>query len=56
MKSGKGGRFEKLKGDLTRKGAGDPGALAASIGRRKYGKKRFQKMALNERIKNARNK
>ena len=38
-------RFKKLKGKLGKKGVRNPGALAASIGRKKYGKKRFQKAA-----------
>lgn len=29
--------FKKLKGKLARKGVRNPGALAASIGRKKYG-------------------
>ena len=37
--------FEKLEGELKSKGAKDPAALAAFIGRKKYGKKKFQKMA-----------
>lgn len=37
--------FQKLKGKLGRKGIRNPGALAASIGKKKYGKKRFQKAA-----------
>ena len=45
MKPGGGGRFKKLKGKLARKGAKDPGALAASIGRRKYGDEKFAEMA-----------
>ena len=45
MKPGGGGRFKKLKGKLARKGAKDPGALAASIGRKKYGDERFEEMA-----------
>jgi hypothetical protein len=40
--------FDKLKGELAqRPGVTDPGALAAAIGRKKYGKKRFQKHAAN---------
>lgn len=34
-----------LKEALARKGVSDPGALAASIGRKKYGRKRFSEMA-----------
>lgn len=44
-KLGSGGRFKKLVGELAAKGAEDPKALAASIGRKKYGKEEFQKMA-----------
>lgn len=43
---GEGGRFAALKRKLGRReDVEDPGALAAYIGRRKYGKKRFQRMA-----------
>ncbi len=45
MKLGGGGRFKKLVKDLTSKGVKDPKALAASIGRKKYGKTKFQEMA-----------
>jgi hypothetical protein len=35
---GGGGRFAKLKGELSkRKGVSNPAALAASIGRKKFG-------------------
>ena len=44
-KLGTGARFKALKGKLRRKGVKNPGALAASIGRKKYGKAKFQKMA-----------
>lgn len=44
-KLGSGARFKALKGKLSRQGVRDPGALAASIGRKKYGKQRFQKLA-----------
>ena len=38
--------FAKLKKKIASKGGvRDPGAVAASIGRKKYGKKRFQKAA-----------
>jgi hypothetical protein len=38
--------FDKLKAKLgKKKGIDNPGALAASIGRKKYGKKKFQKAA-----------
>jgi hypothetical protein len=52
---GEGGRFAALKEKLSsRRGkartgksrkVNNPGALAAYIGRKKYGKKKFQKMA-----------
>ena len=38
-------RFAKLKAKLAQKGATNPAALAAWIGRRKYGKERFKAMA-----------
>jgi hypothetical protein len=42
---GSGKRFATLKRKLSRKGVRNPSALAASIGRKKYGKKRMAKMA-----------
>lgn len=43
---GQGGRFQALKNKLASKpGVTNPGALAAVIGRRKYGAKRFNKLA-----------
>jgi hypothetical protein len=51
MKVGGGGRFKKLKGQLSKKGVRNPGALAASIGRKKFGKKKFQSMASKGRKK-----
>lgn len=44
-KLGSGQRFKKLKEVLAKKGARDPGAVAAAIGRKKYGNERFQKLA-----------
>lgn len=38
---GQGGRFEALKRNVSSKGAKNPGALAAYIGRKKYGASRF---------------
>jgi len=44
--AGGGGRFSALKKKLSRKkGVKDPGALAAAIGRSKFGKGKFQRMA-----------
>ena len=37
--------FKKLTKSLASKGADDPKALAAWIGRKKYGKKKFQAAA-----------
>jgi hypothetical protein len=45
MRVGGGGRFAKLEKSLKSQGVKNPGALAASIGRQKYGKAKFQKMA-----------
>jgi hypothetical protein len=43
---GTGERFRRLRNELAKKpGVTDPDALAASIGRKKYGKKRFQELA-----------
>jgi hypothetical protein len=43
---GEGGRFAALKQSLSKeKGVTNPGALAAAIGRRKYGAKKMGAMA-----------
>ena len=45
-KLGSGKRFAALKGDLSkRKGVKNPGALAAYIGRKKYGAKKMAAMS-----------
>jgi hypothetical protein len=45
-KLGSGERFKKLKEKLSKqKGISDPGALAASIGREKYGAKKMSSLA-----------
>ena len=44
-KLGSGARFKALKESIAASGAKDPGAVAAAIGRKKFGKKRFQKLA-----------
>jgi len=47
---GSGARFAALKNKFAhRKGVTSPGGLAAFIGRKKYGKKRFQKLAAKGR-------
>jgi len=48
-----GGRFKALRSKLAAKGAANPSGLAASIGRKKYGKARFQKAAAKARAKKA---
>lgn len=46
MKLGGGGRFAALKGKLAKRpGVTNPGALAAYIGRKKYGANRMAKMS-----------
>lgn len=56
-KLGKGGRFAQLKAKLgARKGkkpVKNPGALAASIGRKKYGAKKFAAMGAKASTKKA---
>tara|TARA_R100001594_G_C3879027_1_gene225437 strand:- start:251 stop:466 length:216 start_codon:yes stop_codon:yes gene_type:complete len=44
-KLGSGKRFKQLTSKLKKKGAKNPKALAAFIGRKKYGKKKMTKMA-----------
>lgn len=44
-KLGTGERFAKLKASLAKRGATNPGALAAYIGRKKFGSKRFTKLS-----------
>jgi hypothetical protein len=52
---GSGARSAALERKLSRRrNVRDPGALAASIGRKKYGKKRFQRMAATGRRRAAR--
>jgi hypothetical protein len=44
-KLGTGKRFEHLEHELAHKGAKDPGAVAAFIGRKKYGEKKFSALS-----------
>lgn len=44
-KLGTGARFSQLKSQLSAKGATNPGALAAFIGRKKYGAKGMSNLA-----------
>lgn len=48
-KLGSGARFKALTKKLTRKGATNPGALAAFIGRKKFGAKRFAQLSAKGR-------
>lgn len=50
MKPGGGGRFAKLKSSFAKKpGITNPGALAASIGRNKYGAEKMAKFSATGR-------
>lgn len=44
-KLGSGARFKSLTKKLAKRGAKNPKALAAYIGRKKYGKKKMAKLA-----------
>lgn len=55
-KLGTGARFAKLKSSLASGGATDPGALAASIGRKKFGAKKMAGLAAKGRRRVARGK
>lgn len=50
-KLGTGKRFKKLSSDLKKHGASTPDALAAYIGRKKYGKKKFASLSAKSRKK-----
>jgi hypothetical protein len=56
MKLGGGGRFAKLAKSIAKGGATNPAAVAASIGRKKYGAKKFTAMAVagKKRVSRAR--
>jgi hypothetical protein len=56
MKLGGGGRYEKLIGELEKKGVREPRALAAFIGRKKLGKSKFQSLAAKGRRRAEREK
>lgn len=52
MKLGGGGRFAKLRNQLSKeKGVTNPAALAAAIGRKKYGNPKMAKLAASKRNK-----
>jgi hypothetical protein len=48
-KLGTGARFRSLTQTLKKKGATNPGALAAYIGRKKFGAKKFAKLSARGR-------
>lgn len=50
-KLGTGKRFAKLSGELAEKGVKDPDAVAAAVGRKKYGAKKMSKLAVKGRKK-----
>lgn len=50
-KPGTGKRFAALKKSIAASGAKDPGAVAAAIGRKKYGAKKMSSMAAKGRKK-----
>jgi hypothetical protein len=50
-KLGTGSRFKSLEKKLSKKGIKDPAALAAWIGRKKFGKKKFAKLSAKNRKK-----
>lgn len=50
-KLGSGARFKALKKKVATSGAKDPAAVAAAIGRKKYGAKKMAKMAAAGRKK-----
>ena len=52
-KLGSGKRFKQLTSQLKKRGAKDPKALAAWIGRKKYGKKKMASMAKKGRKRRA---
>ena len=56
MKLGGCGRYEKLIGELEKKGVREPRALAAFIGRKKLGKAKFQSLAAKGRRRAEREK
>src|SRR5882672_9348257 len=51
-KLGSGGRFKALKDKLGGEGVNDPAAVAASIGRKKYGEKKMAKLSAGGRASN----
>lgn len=55
-KLGSGERFRKVETSAREGGAKDPAAVAAAVGRKKYGKERFQQLARQGAIRKRRQK
>ncbi len=55
-KLGSGKRFKSLSRKLAKRGARNPKALAAYIGRKKYGKKKMAKMSAAGRKRKSRSR
>jgi len=54
-KLGSGARFKALTKSISKRGGvSNPAAVAAAIGRKKYGKQKFQKMAATGRKRKSR--
>ena len=54
---GSGKRFKQLANKIARKGnVENPAAIAAKVGREKYGKEKFQKMATQGKKRHAKEK
>ena len=52
-KLGSGVRFKKLANSIAREGVDDPDAVAAAIGRKKYGNKKMNAMAKKGRARHS---
>jgi len=52
-KLGSGVRFKKLANKFAKEGVDDPDALAASIGRKRYGNKKMNSMAQKGRARHS---
>ena len=50
-KLGSGARFKAVEKSAAKSGARDPAAVAAAVGRKKYGKAKFQKLAAKGRAR-----
>ena len=55
-KLGSGKRFKKLANEFAHEGIDNPAALAASVGRKKYGNKKMSKMAQTGKKRHERDK